>query len=70
MHPGHKGNVATEDVLYMLTGLGVRHGVDMEKLLDASDFISRALGRRNTGHVAQALLSARRRRCAEAGTAA
>ena len=67
--PAHAGNVATEDVVYMLTGLGVRHGVDMEALLDASDFICTALGRRNASHVAQALLAARRQR-AEAGAAA
>ena len=63
------GNVATEDVVYMLSGLGIRHGVDMEALLDASDFICAALGRSNTSHVAQALLAARRRR-SEAGAAA
>lgn len=63
------GNVATEDVVYMLSGLGVRHGVDMERLLDASSFICAALGRKNSSHVAQALLAARQRR-AEAGAAA
>ncbi len=57
---GATGNVATEDVIYMLNGLGVRHGVDMAALLDASDFICTALGKDNASHVARAMLGARR----------
>jgi hydroxymethylglutaryl-CoA lyase len=53
------GNVATEDVVYMLNGMGIKHGVDMEELLDASDFISKALGRANSSRVATAMLAAR-----------
>ena len=53
------GNVATEDVVYMLNGLGIKHGVDMDKLLDVSDFISKALGRPNSSRAAKALLAAR-----------
>jgi len=42
---GASGNVASEDVLYMLNGLGIETGVDMDKLMDASLFIADALGR-------------------------
>lgn len=56
---GASGNVATEDVVYLLNGLGIKHGVDMEKLLDVSQFISDALGRPNSSRAAKALLAAR-----------
>jgi len=46
---GASGNVATEDVLYMLHGLGIRTGVDMDKISLASEFIDKALGNRATG---------------------
>jgi hydroxymethylglutaryl-CoA lyase len=42
--PGASGNVATEDVLFMLNGLGIETGVDMEKLIRVSGFIANALG--------------------------
>ncbi len=42
---GATGNVATEDVLYLLTGLGMETGVDMDRLLEAGAYISEALGR-------------------------
>lgn len=57
---GATGNVATEDVVFMLDGFGIHHGLDMEKLLGASDFISRALGRENSSRAARALLIARK----------
>lgn len=40
---GSSGNVATESLVYMLNGMGVESGVDLEKLLDAAAFISNAL---------------------------
>ncbi|KAG7671915.1 hypothetical protein Ndes2437B_g03273 [Nannochloris sp. 'desiccata'] len=43
---GATGNVATEDVVYMLHGFGIKTGIDMEKLLDASAFITGVLGGR------------------------
>ncbi|BBF80846.1 hydroxymethylglutaryl-CoA lyase [Asticcacaulis excentricus] len=43
--PGASGNVATEDVLYMLKGLGIETGVDLDKVIDTAWFISDALGR-------------------------
>ncbi|MDN5864862.1 MAG: hydroxymethylglutaryl-CoA lyase [Gammaproteobacteria bacterium] len=51
---GATGNVATEDVLYLLTGMGIETGVDMDKLLEAGRFISDRLGREpvsKLGHV-------------------
>jgi len=42
---GATGNVATEDVLYMLNGLGIETGIDLDCLVDVSKFISDALGR-------------------------
>ena len=57
---GAKGNVATEDVVYMLHGFGIHTGVDMDALLDASDFITRVLGRHGNGsRAAEALLRKR-----------
>jgi isopropylmalate/homocitrate/citramalate synthase len=53
--PGASGNVASEDVLYMLKGLGIETGVDLDRLADAGAFICQALGRRPASRVAQAL---------------
>ena len=53
------GNVATEDLVYLLSGLGIEHGIDMDRLLDASQFISRALGRQPHSRVARAMLAKR-----------
>jgi len=53
---GASGNVATEDVLYMLNGLEIETGVDMEALLRASAFISRVLERAPASKVARATL--------------
>ncbi len=58
------GKVATEDVVYLLEGFGIRHGVNLDALLDASAFISSALRRKTGSHVAQALLAARERAAA------
>jgi hydroxymethylglutaryl-CoA lyase len=54
---GATGNVATEDVLYMLNGLGIETGVDMDKLVAAGDFISRFLDRPTNSRVAKALMA-------------
>lgn len=53
--PGATGNVATEDVVYMLEGMGIRTGVDMTRLLAATNEISRLLGRPPVSRVAAAL---------------
>lgn len=52
---GASGNVATEDVVYMLNGLGVHTNVDLGKLIAAGDFISKHLGRPNGSKAAVAL---------------
>lgn len=54
---GATGNVATEDVLYMLHGLGVHTGIDLELVVRAGDEISRAIGRTNSSRVGRALLT-------------
>ncbi|XP_059376330.1 hydroxymethylglutaryl-CoA lyase, mitochondrial isoform X2 [Carassius carassius] len=51
---GASGNVATEDVVYMLHGLGIHTGVDLPKLLDAGSYICHSLNRRTNSKVAQA----------------
>jgi hydroxymethylglutaryl-CoA lyase len=53
--PGATGNVATEDVVYMLEGMGVRTGVDMQKLLAATNEITALIGRTPVSRVATAL---------------
>jgi len=52
--PGATGNVATEDVVYMLEGMGVPTGVDMAKLVAATNEISRLIGRSPVSRVASA----------------
>ena len=52
---GATGNVATEDVLYMLSGLRIETGVDMDKLIAAGDFICGKLGRPTHSKAARAL---------------
>jgi len=52
---GATGNVASEDVLYMLDGLGIETGVDLGKLIAAGDFICAALGRATLSRVARAI---------------
>jgi hydroxymethylglutaryl-CoA lyase len=52
---GATGNVATEDVLYMLNGLGIETGIDLARLAAAGAFISAHLGRPTASRVARAL---------------
>jgi len=56
---GATGNVATEDVAYMLQGLGIDTGIDLDALIDAGVFISEALGRKPNSLVARAVLNKR-----------
>ena len=51
---GATGNVATEDVLYLLNGLGIATGIDMEKLIAAGQRICEVLGKPNGSRVARA----------------
>lgn len=59
--PGATGNVATEDVVYMLEGMGVKTGVDLEKLLAATNAMSSVLGKLPVSRVASALNAKRKR---------
>ena len=52
---GASGNVATEDVVYMLNGMGIEHGIDLAGLIEAGNYISKHLGRLSGSKVAQAL---------------
>lgn len=54
---GASGNVATEDVLYLMHGLGIDTGVDIFKVVAAGDMICRTLGKKNQSNVATALLA-------------
>ncbi len=56
---GASGNVATEDVIFLLHGLGIETGIDMEKLLLAGQYILHTLGREPTAKAARALLARR-----------
>ena len=52
--PGASGNVATEDVVYMLHGMGIETGVDLNKLIDVGRYICAQLGRDNQSRVSGA----------------
>ncbi|HHT0592263.1 TPA: hydroxymethylglutaryl-CoA lyase [Legionella anisa] len=54
---GASGNVATEDVLYLMHGLGINTGVDIFKIVAAGDMICKILGRKNQSKVANAMLA-------------
>jgi hydroxymethylglutaryl-CoA lyase len=56
---GATGNVATEDVVYMLHGMGIDTGIDLDKLIDAGKFISDYLQRKPQSRAATALLNKR-----------
>ena len=56
---GATGNVATEDVVYMLQGMGIDTGIDLDKLVDAGKFISDHLNRKPNSRAATALLNKR-----------
>ena len=56
---GATGNVATEDVVFMLHGMGIETGIDLDKLIDAGDYISHFLGRKSGSRVAVAVLNKR-----------
>lgn len=56
---GATGNVATEDVVFMLNGMGIDTGIALDKLIDAGKFISDHLGRESGSRVARAVLAKR-----------
>jgi hydroxymethylglutaryl-CoA lyase len=51
--------VATEDVVYLMQGMGIETGIDLDKLIDAGVFISEALGRQPNSLVSRAVLNKR-----------
>ncbi len=56
---GATGNVATEDLVYMMHGMGIETGIDLDPLIDAGVFISEALGRQTNSRVSRAVLNKR-----------
>ena len=58
---GATGNVATEDVVYMLQGMGIDTGIDLDKLIDAGKYISDFLQRKPNSRAATAILNKRAR---------
>ena len=56
---GASGNVATEDVVYLLNGLGIQTGIDLDKVIAAGEFIAAHLGRPPSSKVTQALIAKR-----------
>ncbi|KAI9317991.1 hydroxymethylglutaryl-CoA lyase mitochondrial precursor [Dichotomocladium elegans] len=64
--PGAKGNVATEDVVYMLNGLGYQTNVDLDSLVEIGRWISEKLGRETNSRAAAALLVSKARKLQQA----
>ncbi|MGI4779231.1 MAG: hydroxymethylglutaryl-CoA lyase [Janthinobacterium lividum] len=56
---GATGNVATEDVVYMLEGMGIETGIDLDRLIDAGVYISQALGREPNSRASKAIRTKR-----------
>jgi hydroxymethylglutaryl-CoA lyase len=56
---GATGNVATEDVVYMMDGLGIATGIDLDQVVEAGDFISQQLGRKGMSRAGNALIAKR-----------
>ncbi|WP_175938983.1 hydroxymethylglutaryl-CoA lyase [Caballeronia sp. BCC1704] len=54
---GATGNVATEDVVYLMNGLGIETGVKLDELVEIGDFISRAIGKQSASRAGRALLA-------------
>jgi isopropylmalate/homocitrate/citramalate synthase len=57
--PGAAGNVATEDLVYMLNGMGIETGIDLDRLITAGTFITQVLGRETQSRVAKVRRKAR-----------
>ena len=56
---GATGNVATEDVLYLMQGLGIETGIDLDAVVDAGQFISQHLGRKSASRAGNAIAARR-----------
>jgi hydroxymethylglutaryl-CoA lyase len=57
--PGAAGNLATEDLVYMLRGMGIETGVDLDRLVQAGELAQELIGRKLSGKYLQASLGAR-----------
>jgi len=57
--PGASGNVATEDLVYMLNGLGISNGINLQNLIQCSEEVCAALGKQNGSKVAKAMLASK-----------
>lgn len=64
--PGATGNVGTEDLLFLLDGLGIETGVDLDRLIDAAAFISGVVGRPPASRAGRAMLAKRAQAAARA----
>lgn len=62
--PGAAGNLATEDLVYLLHGLGVKTGIDLDKLVDAGALAQKILGKELPGRYLKASLAKRAKECA------
>ncbi len=62
--PGATGNVATEDVVYMLDGLGIETGVDLGRLAETGQWICSSIGRANASRVGSAMAAKKKRAAA------
>lgn len=61
---GASGNVATEDLVWLLDGMGLKTGIDLDALVDVAAWISAQLGRQPASRVARAVLAKRAKACA------
>ncbi|BBU26344.1 hydroxymethylglutaryl-CoA lyase [Burkholderia sp. THE68] len=57
---GATGNVATEDVVYLMNGLGIETGIDLDQLVDIGDFISRAISKPSSSRAGRAIFTKKR----------
>jgi hydroxymethylglutaryl-CoA lyase len=68
--PGAAGNLATEDLIYMLHGMGIKTGVNLDNLIDAGSFIQDVLGKKLPGRYLQAALATRAKAASAGATVA
>jgi hydroxymethylglutaryl-CoA lyase len=62
--PGAAGNLATEDLVYMLHGMGIHTGINLEKLVEAGELAQELIGRKLSGKFLQAALGEREKKAA------
>ncbi|MCA0314921.1 MAG: hydroxymethylglutaryl-CoA lyase [Candidatus Melainabacteria bacterium] len=65
--PGASGNLATEDLVYMLHGMGIKTGIDLPALIEAGALAQKLLGKELPGRYLRAELAARAKACAKVG---